>query len=85
MSNHLTQIINDIGKQMQTLSRELEQRAEEIRNAGKEPDVAKKLAMGADTMRDSGNLYITWARHYVALASGNPEASDDEDESDFDV
>jgi hypothetical protein len=40
----------------------------------------------ADTMRDSGNLYLTWAKHYAALAEGNTDASSDEDETeDFDV
>lgn len=85
MSIQFAQLINDIVKQMRTLCEALEQRAEELRQSGKEPEVAKKLALGADTMRDSGNLYITWARHYAALAEGNPEASDQDEESDIGV
>jgi hypothetical protein len=53
---------------------------------GKDSELAEKLAKAAETMRDSGNLYITWARHYVAMAEGNTDASSDEDETeDFDI
>lgn len=85
MSTPLTQLIQEISQQMQALCEALGRRAEEIRNAGNEPEVAKKLAIGAGTMRDSGHLYLTWARHYASLAEGNPEASDEEDEADFEV
>ena len=48
--------------------------------------LVEKLVKAADTMRDSGNLYLTWAKHYAALAEGNTDASSDEDETeDFDV
>ena len=41
---------------------------------------------GADAMRDSGNIYTTWARHFAGLSDGTSDASDDEDESEaFDV
>ena len=34
-------------------------------------------------MRDSGNLYLTWAKHYAAsVAQGNTDASSDEDETE---
>ena len=41
-----------------------------------------ELIKAADTMRDSGNLYLTWAKHFAALAEGNTDASSDEDETD---
>jgi hypothetical protein len=50
-----------------------------------EADLVGKLVKGADAMRDSGNIYLSWARHYAGLAQGNPEAAVEEDESDFDV
>ena len=64
----------------------LERRAAEIEVTGKDPDLASKLAKGADAMRDSGNIYLSWAKHFVALSQGNTDASADEDETeDFDV
>ena len=46
-----------------------------IHAGGKDPELAEKLIKAADTMRDSGNLYITWAKHYAALAEGNTDAT----------
>ena len=33
-------------------------------------------------MRDSGNIYLSWAKHYVALSDGTSDASNEDDESD---
>jgi hypothetical protein len=64
----------------------IEHRAAVIQATGKDPELVEKLVKAADTMRDSGNLYLTWAKHYAALAQGNTDASSDEDETeDFDV
>jgi hypothetical protein len=64
----------------------LERRAAEIEATGKDPELAGKLAKGADAMRDSGNIYLSWARHFAALSEGRSDASTGEDESeDFDV
>jgi len=39
--------------------------------------------MGADAMKDSGNIYVSWARHYVALSEGGAaEAEEGEEDSD---
>jgi hypothetical protein len=36
-------------------------------------------------MRDSRDIYLSWARHYAALSEGNSEAAEDEDEVEFGV
>ena len=57
-----------------------------IHASGKDPEFVETLVKAADTMRDSGNLYLTWAKHYAALAAGKTDALSDEDETeDFDV
>ncbi len=64
----------------------LRHRATEIEAGGKDPELAAKLVNGADVMRDSGNLYLSWARHYALLSEGEAEGASDEDESeDFNV
>jgi hypothetical protein len=64
----------------------LERRASEIQITGKDEELVGKLMKGADAMRDSGNIYLSWAKHYANLAEGNSDASSDEDETeDFDV
>ena len=84
--NVLAGLLNDITDLLKRFPKALEHRAAEIQAAGKDPDVAAKLRGGADAMKDSGNIYVSWAKHYVAMASGNTDATTDEDETeDFDV
>lgn len=83
-------VINELLKELTGLINQypkaIERRAATIQATGKDPELVEKLIKAADTMRDSGNLYLTWAKHYAALAEGNTDASTDEDETeDFDV
>ncbi len=54
----------------------------EIQASGKDVELGDKLVKGADVMRDSRDIYLSWARHYVALSEGKPEAAEDEDEDE---
>ena len=84
--NVIDELLGEISRIIQAYPKALEQRAALIHAAGKDPELAEKLVKAADTMRDSGNLYFTWAKHYAAVAEGNTDASSDEDETeDFDV
>ncbi len=70
MSQDLRELMDGIRDQMTQFHEKLESRAQEIELTGGDHDVAKKLTMGADAMKDSGNIYVSWARHYVALSEG---------------
>ena len=83
MGNELRELIAEISRMMKSYSEALEQQAEEVHATGRDSELAGKLAKGADAMRDSGNLYLTWARHYAALSEGTSDASDEADEADF--
>lgn len=84
--NVLESLLEEIKDVVRRFPQALEQRSAEIQAAGKDPDAATKLRSGADAMKDSGNIYVSWAKHYVSLASGNTDASSAEDETeDFDV
>ena len=83
MNDEIRQMIGEIARLMADFSAALERRATELQTHGGDPDVSEKLAKGADTMRDSGNIYLSWARHYAALTQGAPQAADEEDEADF--
>jgi hypothetical protein len=84
--NVIGELLKEISGLIQQYPKAIERRAADIQAAGKDPDLVEKLVKAADTMRDSGNLYLTWAKHYAALAEGNTDASSDEDETeDFDV
>jgi len=77
------QLIKKLAVLMTAFSPALELRAGEIEERGKNSELAGKLLKGADAMRDSGNLYLTWARHYAALSEGNPEAAEEADKSEM--
>ena len=84
--NVLEELLGEIIGLLGEFPKALERQAAVIHAGGKDPELAEKLAKAADTMRDSGNLYITWAKHYVAMSEGNTDASSEEDESeDFDI
>jgi hypothetical protein len=84
--NVIDELLKEIAGLIHKYPKAIERRAAEIHATGKDPELVEKLAKAADTMRDSGNLYITWAKHFAALAAGNTDASSDEDETeDFDV
>ncbi len=84
--NVLDELLKDISGLIQEFPKAIEHRAAIIQSTGKDPELVEKLIKAADTMRDSGNLYITWAKHYASMAKGNTDASSDDDETeDFDV
>ncbi len=81
--NIVRELIGAISGMMRQFPEALERRAAQLQAGGKDIELAGKLAKGADAMRDSGNLYLTWARHYAALSEGTSDAADEEDEADF--
>lgn len=84
--NVINELLGEIAGLINQYPKAIERRAAVIQATGKDPELVEKLVKAADTMRDSGNLYLTWARHYAALAEGNSDASSDDDETeDFDV
>ncbi len=83
--NVLRELLGEISALMQNYPEALERRADELRVSGQDPELADKLTKGADAMRDSGHLYLTWARHYAALSGGKSDVADEEDELDFGV
>ncbi|WHZ13258.1 MAG: hypothetical protein OJF52_000090 [Nitrospira sp.] len=84
--NVLDELLRNIAGLLSEYPKAIERRAAAVHASGKDPELAEKLLKAADTMRDSGNLYLTWAKHFAALAAGNTDASSDEDETeDFDV
>lgn len=84
--NTLDELLSTIASLINQYPLAIERQAAIIQATGKDPELAEKLVKAADTMRDSGNLYLTWAKHYAAMAKGNTDASSDEDETDdFDV
>ena len=83
MSEDLKQQVEAITGQMANFHQSLESMARELELKGEDPEIVTKLMNGADAMKDSANIYLSWARHYVKLSEG--EASEaEEGEEDLD-
>ncbi|WP_454060941.1 hypothetical protein [Candidatus Nitrospira salsa] len=85
MSDELREKVSGIGEQMQEFHNMLQSRAIEMETTGGDPEVITKLINGADAMKDSANIYLSWARHFVALSDGGASEADEgeEDSADF--
>ena len=85
MSDDLRHLMGGIADQMEQFHKMLENKAKALEVSGGDPEVVTKLIMGADAMKDSANIYLSWAKHYVALSEGGASESEEgeEDSPDF--
>jgi len=85
MSSDLKQQVQTLTEQMQSFHHALEAKAREIEVSGGDQEVVGKLINGTDAMKDSANIYLSWARHYVNLSDGGASEAEEgeEDSQDF--
>lgn len=85
MSQELRDIMNNLVIEFGRFHDALRDRAKELELRGEDQEIVTKLVMGADAMKDSANIYLSWGRHYIALTEGGASESDEgeEDSSDF--
>ncbi|MDO9116433.1 MAG: hypothetical protein Q7U39_00625 [Nitrospira sp.] len=80
---HLQQLIGEMSALMTAFSPALQRHAATLESGGRDAELIDKLLKGAGVMRDSGYMYLTWARHYVALSDENLQAAEETDETNF--
>jgi len=85
MNDDLREQMAALTNQMTQFHASLEVKARDMEMAGGDPEVVAKLINGADAMKDSANIYLSWARHYVNLSEGGASEADEgeEDSADF--
>lgn len=52
----------------------------ELKKKGSDPSEIIQVAKSADALKDSGHIYLSWARHYAGM--GGDEASTDDIDED---
>jgi hypothetical protein len=77
------QLVGEMAALIAALAPALRRRAADLAVSGKDTAVVGTLLKGADAIRDSGSMYLTWARHYAALADGQGEETEETDESEI--
>ena len=55
----------------------LKRRAADLAAGGKASELVDRLLKGADVIRSSGDMYLTWARHYAALGDNRAEEAEE--------
>ncbi len=78
MSTDIRQSIAAVEQAMESLNQAFEQHADALR-APEQAQTLQKWMAAAQAMRDSGNIYLNWARHYAQSAGADPSAQDRDD------
>lgn len=78
-------LIREMAVLMAAFPPALERCATELETSEKDPELTGKLFKGVGVMRDSGYMYLTWARHYASLPEERPQAAEETNETGFDI
>lgn len=78
--SEVRQLVGEMAVLMATLSPALKRRALDLAAHGKDEELIATLMKGADVLRESGYMYLTWARHYAGLAEGQTKVTEETDE-----
>jgi hypothetical protein len=71
--SEVQQLLGEMATLMAALTPALKRRAADLAAGGKASELVEKLLKGADVMRGSGDMYLSWARHYAALGDNTTE------------
>jgi len=69
--------IDDVTQAIDDLNKSFEKRLKDLRESG-DLEGLNEWTKACQAMRDSGNIYITWARHYYGQAAESSGAEDEE-------
>ena len=81
MSKEIEESILEVIRAMENLNRAFAKRADDLKNSKNTNDLQEWMK-AVYAMRDSGNIYMNWAKHYARLA-GVKMSPDGSEESDF--
>ena len=81
MNNEIRRSVEEVGEAMSRVNHAFQNYVEELKVAGKDPGEIRQVVKNADTLRDSGHIYMSWARHYAGIGGDEGPTEDiDEDE-----
>lgn len=79
MVDEIQQSLIEVTRAIEHLNEAFERRADLLRQAG-DPQELHQWIKATHAMRDSGNIYLSWAKHYARSAGAS--SPDDEPEVD---
>jgi len=81
MNDEIRRSIQEVAEAMAHVNRAFQDYVKELNTLSKDPSEIEKIAKNADTLKDSGHIYMSWARHYAGIGGDEGPTEDiDEDE-----
>lgn len=77
MNQDIQQSILEVARAIEQLNQAFERRADSLRQGGDPKELAEWIK-ATHAMRDSGEIYLSWARHYARTAGVEAEPADSE-------
>jgi len=81
MNDEIRRSIQEVAEAMAHVNRAFQDYVQELNTLSKDPSEIEKIVKNADTLKDSGHIYMSWARHYAGIGGDEGPTEDiDEDE-----
>jgi hypothetical protein len=81
MNDDIRRSIQEVAEAMAHVNQAFQDYMGQLQVGGKDPSEIHQVAKNADTLKDSGNIYMSWARHYAGIGGDEGSTEDiDEDE-----
>lgn len=77
MAHDIQQSIAEVAQAIEDLNQAFERRADDLRKAGESQELQQWIK-ATQAMRDSGNIYLTWAKHYARSAGAGTAGEESE-------
>jgi hypothetical protein len=81
MNDDIRRSVQEVAEAMAHVNQAFKDYMGQLQVVGKDPSEIHQVAKNADTLKDSGNIYMSWARHYAGIGGDEGSTEDiDEDE-----
>lgn len=81
MNDDIRRSVLEVEQALTHVNQAFEGYVEELKKKGSNVSEVMQMAKNADTLKDSGNIYMSWARHYAGMG-GDEAATEDIDEDE---
>ena len=81
MNDDIRRSVQEAQEALVRVNQAFEDYVEELKKKGSDPSEILQVAKNADALKDSGHIYLSWARHYAGIGGDEASTEDiDEDE-----
>lgn len=81
MNDDIRRSVQEVQESLVRVNQAFEGYLDELKKKGSDPSEILQVAKNADALKDSGHIYLSWARHYAGLGGDEASTEDiDEDE-----